>query len=168
MFVQDRVHRGVLSRRGKPVFKVRDVALPPPHFVHHFSPTLFFKLSDDRSSFVHLHTMFHSQISAGATLTFLLITIILLVSPRGESSKGAIEAEISVRLPPPPALHPSFAHHHPSSTKMHKKEKHLWPTQSHLVVEFFFGFFLPPLTPKHTLFAQYSVRVMMTPSLNAR
>lgn len=54
-----------------------------------------------------------SSISAGATLSFVLITIILLVSPRGESSKSAIEAEISVR-PPPPTPTPHAPPHTPT------------------------------------------------------
>ena len=38
---------------------------------------------------------YSNQISAGATFAFLAVTIILLVSPRGESYKSDIEEEIS-------------------------------------------------------------------------
>ena len=38
---------------------------------------------------------YSNQISAVATLAFLLVTAILLVSPRGEATKTDIEAEIS-------------------------------------------------------------------------
>jgi len=38
---------------------------------------------------------YSNQISAGATGGFVVITILLLVAPRGESAKGTIEAEIA-------------------------------------------------------------------------
>jgi|TARA_B100001142_G_C14172219_1_gene592695 hypothetical protein len=40
--------------------------------------------------------MFFSQISFGTTTLFLLVAVILLVSPRGESNKSVIETEIEV------------------------------------------------------------------------
>jgi hypothetical protein len=40
---------------------------------------------------------FCSRISIGTTAVFFLVAIVLLVSPRGETSKGDVESEISVR-----------------------------------------------------------------------
>lgn len=38
---------------------------------------------------------YSSQISIGTTAVFFLVAIVLLVSPRGETSKGDVESEIS-------------------------------------------------------------------------
>ena len=54
-----------------------------------------FRITSIAACYLGGGSRYSNQISAGATFAFLAVTIILLVSPRGESYKSDIEEEIS-------------------------------------------------------------------------